>query len=47
MNPDLRVVTHDREIQASAAQVLSLLDTIDLTGDDALRDYRPWASAGA
>lgn len=47
VNPDLRVVTHDREIRASVAQVLSLLDTIDLTGDDALRDYRPWASAGA
>jgi adenylylsulfate kinase len=47
VNPDLRVVTHDREVQASAAQVLSLLDTIDLTRDTGAGDHRPWASAGA
>ena len=46
VNPDLRVVTHDREVSASAAQVMSLLDTIDLT-DDHLDGGRPWASAGA
>lgn len=46
VNPDLRVVTHDREPSASAAQVLSLVDTIDLTSD-ALDGGRPWASAGA
>lgn len=45
VNPDLRVVTHDREATASAAQVLSLIDTIDLT-DDGLDGGRPWASAG-
>ena len=47
VNPDLRVVTHDREVRASAAQVLSLLDTINLTSEPTAGDYRPWASAGA
>jgi len=47
VNPDLRVVTHDREVRASAAQVLSLLDTIDLTTEPTAGDHRPWASAGA
>ncbi|MFZ4515027.1 MAG: adenylyl-sulfate kinase [Acidimicrobiia bacterium] len=44
--PELRVVTHDREPLASAAQVLSLLDTIDLTGSAGDTAGRPWASAG-
>lgn len=44
--PEVRVITHDREPVASAAQVLSHLDTLDLTASDDDRAGRPWASAG-